>query len=536
MPRPRGRYAEPVLALEAVVAIGVAIVVSAVLAPRVRLPLALVQVIAGLLLGFIPALRDVQLPSEAVLLLFLPAILFWESITTSLREARRYVRVILLNGTILVVVTAFAAAGVGVWFGMPWAVAVVMGAALAPTDATAVGNLAGNLPLRQKTVLRAESLINDGTALVIYGIAVSVAVGATQLTPLAVTWELAVSYIGGIGIGFVVGFLGAFLRRIPSTAASNVGMILTPFLAFLAAELVHASGVLAVVVCGLIIGRRGPRVAHADARDQARSFWTLTTYILNGALFVLIGLELQVVLRDLPAAELGPGLMLGAAVWLALIAVRFVFTFATTGLIRALDRRPYQRTLRAPNRALVVGAFAGYRGAVSLAAALAIPLTVQGGADFPQRDLVVFACAVVIVLTLAVQGPLLPPLIRWAHLPVDDGADEIRLARTESSQAAMDALPRLAEDLGVEESVQLKIAHEIERHLGSLQADGSETTAADSARMREQYRDLRLAVMKVKRDAVLRLRDERRIDDTVLQTLQGELDIEEIRLTGREAE
>lgn len=524
------------LALEAIVAIGIALVVSAVLAPRLRLPLALVQVVAGVLLGFIPALRDVQLPSEAVLLLFLPAILFWESITTSLREARRYVRVILINGTLLVVVTAFAVAGVGAWFGMPWAVAVVMGAALAPTDATAVGNLAGGLPLRQKTVLRAESLINDGTALVIYGIAVSVAIGASALTPLEVTWELVVSYVGGVGLGFLIGFLGTYLRRIPSTAASNVGMIMTPFLAFLAAELVHASGVLAVVVCGLVIGRRGPRVARADARDQAQSFWTLTTYILNGALFVLIGLELQVVLRSLPPAELGPGLMLGVAVWIALIAVRFAFTFVTTGIIRAVDRRPYQRTLRAPSHALIVGGFAGYRGAVSLAAALAIPLTVQSGADLPQRDLIVFTTAVVIVLTLAVQGPLLPPLIRWAHFPLDDGATEMHLARSESSQAALDALPRLAEDLGIDDTVRVKISHEIERRLVALGSTDAETDAAATERAKEQYRALRLAVMNVKREAVLRLRDERRIDDTVMRTLQGELDIEEIRLTGREAD
>lgn len=530
------RYAGPVLALEAVVAIGIALVVSAVLAPRARLPLALVQVVAGVLLGFIPTLRDVQLPSEAVLLLFLPAILFWESITTSLREARRYVRVILINGTLLVVVTAFAAAAVGVWFGLPWAVAVVMGAALAPTDATAVGNLAGGLPLRQKTVLRAESLINDGTALVIYGIAVSVAVGASDITPLQVTWELAVSYIGGVGLGFAVGLVGAYLRRIPSTAASNVGMIMTPFLAFLAAELVHASGVLAVVVCGLVIGRRGPRVARADARDQAQSFWTLTTYILNGALFVLIGLELQVVLRSLPPTQFGLGIALGVAVWLALIAVRFAFTFTTTGIIRTLDRRPYQRTLRASNRTLVVGGFAGYRGAVSLAAALAIPLTVESGGEFPQRDLIIFATAVVIVLTLAVQGPLLLPLIRWAHLPVDDGAGEMRLARMESSQAALDALPRLAEDLGVDDAVRVKITHEIERHLVALAPDDGEADAEEAQRAKAQYRQLRLAVMNVKREAVLRLRDERRIDDTVMRSLQGELDIEEIRLTGRETE
>jgi Na+/H+ antiporter len=525
-----------VLALEAIVAIGVALVVAAVVAPRLRIPLALVQVIAGVLLGFVPALRHVELPSDAVLLLFLPAILFWESITTSLRESRRYIRVIVLNGTVLVIVTAFAVAGVGVWFGMPWVVALVMGAALAPTDATAVG-LAAGLPLRTRTILRAESLINDGTALVIFGLAVSVAAGAAEFTPWTVTWALAVSYIGGIAIGIVVGILGSYLRRIPQTIASNVGMITTPFIAFLAAELIHASGVLAVVVCGLVIAQQGARVARPDARDQARSFWTLTTYILNGTLFVLIGLELQVVVRALPSGELGFGILLGVIVWLALIVVRLAFTFTATGIIRALDRRPYQRTLRSPTRGLVMNAFAGYRGAVSLAAALAIPLTVQGGAAFPMRNLIVFVTAVVIVLTLGVQGPLFPLLARWARLGPDSAVDqERRLAMIESSRAALEALPALAASLDIDDDVRDQIMRETEHHLAALEVDGDSEDAAETARTKEQYTRLRLAAMHVKREAVLRLRDERRIDDTIVRAMGAQLDLEELRLTGREVD
>ena len=210
-------------------------------------------------------------------------------------------------------------------------------------------------------------------------------------------------------------------------------MILTPFLAFLAAELVHASGVLAVVVCGLLMSRRGPRVGRPEARDQARSFWTLTTYILNGALFVLIGLEVQVLVRGLPSSDLGFGILLGVVVWLALIVVRLAFTFIVTGIIRTVDRRPYQRTLRASTRALIMNSFAGYRGAVSLAAALAIPLDGRSRRrPFPMRDLIVFVTAVVIVLTLAIQGPLLPALIRWARLPAGNEDDERLLAQTEA--------------------------------------------------------------------------------------------------------
>lgn len=525
------------LALEAIVAIGLALVASAVIAPRARVPLAVVQIATGVLLGFIPALRDVELPSEAVLLLFLPAILFAESLTTSLRETRRFIRVILINGTILVVVTAFAVAGVGVVAGMPWAIALVMGAALAPTDATAVGNLAHGLPLRQRTVLRAESLINDGTALVIYGLAVTMAVGSQVLTPGVVAWDLAVSYIGGVAIGFVVGLIGTLFRRIPNTLASNVGMVVTPFLAFLAAELIHASGVLAVVVCGLLMAWRGPRVARAEAREQVLSFWNLTTYMLNGALFVLIGLELQVIVRQSTSVDLGFALLLGVAVWLALVVVRIAFTFLMTGILRTVDRRPYQRTLRSPTRALVLNAFTGYRGAVSLAAALAIPLTVQDGSDFPLRDLVVFVTAVVIVLTIAVQGPLLPVLIRWAHIP-DDGreAAERRLAETEASKAALEALPRLAAELRIDDDVRDRTIAETEERLAVLELDGDSDEAAESARAKDQYARLRLAAIHVKREAVLKLRNDRKIDDTVVRWLQARLDLEEIRISGRQEE
>jgi CPA1 family monovalent cation:H+ antiporter len=219
------------------------------------------------------------------------------------------------------------------------------------------------------------------------------------------------------------------------------------------------------------------------------------------------------------------------------MVVRLAFTFTATFIIRAVDRRPYQRTLRAPTRALLMNAFAGYRGAVSLAAALAIPLTVADGDAFPMRNLIVFVTAVVIVLTLGVQGPLFPLLVRWAHLPADSTAtEERRLAQIESSRAALEALPNLAAQLGIDDDVRDRIIRETEHHLAALEVDGDTEDGVETARMKEQYTQLRLASMHVKRETVLRLRDERRIDDTVVRDLGAQLDLEELRLTGREAE
>jgi CPA1 family monovalent cation:H+ antiporter len=244
----------------------------------------------------------VQLPPETVLLLFLPVMLFWESLTTSLRSIRRDFRYILPMSTLLVVASAFAVAAVAVLFGMPWEIALVLGAAVAPPDATAVAALGRLLPRRSFMKLKAESLTNDGTALVLYAIAVSLAVGG-QITPLMITWTVVVSYVGGILAGVVVAALAwLLLRQVRSTIAINVALLLVPFTAFMLAELIEASGVLAVVAAGVIVAYVNPGITTAASRRQAEAAWPFGVFLLNGALFVLIGLEVQWVVHRLAAA------------------------------------------------------------------------------------------------------------------------------------------------------------------------------------------------------------------------------------------
>lgn len=578
--------------LEVTVLLGLTILVGTLIAPRVRLALPLVLVIFGLLLGFVPELREVQLPPEVVLLLFLPVILFWESLTTSLRSIRRDFRYILPMSTLLVVASAFAAAGIAVLFGMPWEIALILGAAVAPPDATAVAALGRLLPRRTFMKLKAESLTNDGTALVLYAIAVSLALGG-QVTPLSVTWDVAVSYIGGIAAGAVVAALGyLLLRRSARTIVINVTLLLVPFSAFLAAEMIHASGVLAVVVAGLIVAYVSPRVTTAASRRQADAAWPFGVFLLNGALFVLVGLEVQYVVHEISGAAIGRLVLIALAVWATLFAVRYLFQ-----LLNALFQpRPVPRP--APgvrSRARAVSTVAGMRGAVSLAIALSVPAAVSEGGAVSGRDEIVFVTAGVILLSLLVQGPLLPMIVRWARFPVDHGeAEEYELAERAISGAALSALDDLAAEHGVGQEVRDRVRAEGYANLefanaralvreqalidaeaealddmldqpdalgiggpepdaggasASVATDASDggavlqmiATSADvdlaqrSPLIRhEEHTRLKLALIDRKREVLLGLRRTGTVDDVVVRRISARLDLEQVRLQGIE--
>jgi len=582
--------------LEVTVLLGLTILVGTLIAPRVRLALPLVLVIFGLLLGFVPQLREVQLPPETVLLLFLPVMLFWESLTTSLRSIRRDFRYILPMSTVLVVASAFAVAGIGVLFGMPWEIALILGAAVAPPDATAVAALGRLLPRRMFMKLKAESLTNDGTALVLYAIAVSLALGG-QITPLSVTLDVLVSYVGGIAAGVVVAALGyLLLRRTSSTIVINVALLLIPFTAFLVAEMVHASGVLAVVVAGLIVAYVSPRVTTASSRRQADAAWPFGVFLLNGALFVLIGLEVQYVVHESAAAAIGRLVLITLAVWATLLVVRYLFQLLNVLFQRQAGPRP-ARGARA--RARVVSTVAGMRGAVSLAIALSVPTSITEGGAINGRDEIVFVTAGVILLSLLVQGPLLPAIVRWARFPVDHVEDEeYELAERAISGAALAALDDLAAEHGVGQEVLDRVRSEgyqmlefanarslaREQALVDAEADAldemlgepdplsagtadigddpttgggtshaTEGKATDGTVLQmiatstdvdlaqrsplirhEEHTRLKLALIDRKREVLLGLRGAGTVDDVVVRRISARLDLEQVRLQGIE--
>ncbi|MFE6736736.1 Na+/H+ antiporter [Microbacterium sp. NPDC057650] len=567
--------------LEVTVLLGATIVVGAIIAPRIRLALPLVLVVLGLLLGFVPAMREIQLPPETVLLLFLPVMLFWESLTTSLRSIRRDFRYILPMSTVLVVASAFAVAGVAVLFGLPWEAALILGAAVAPPDATAVAALGRLLPRRMFMKLKAESLTNDGTALVLYAIAVSLAMGS-QITPLSVTWMVVVSYAGGIAAGVAVAGLGYLvLRRMTSTIVINVTLLLLPFTAFLMAELVEASGVLAVVVAGLIVAAIAPSMTTAASRRQADAAWPFGVYLLNGALFVLIGIEVQYVVHEISAAMIGWLALVTVAVWLVLLGVRLLFQLLTAPFSRHASTLPP----RTRARAWIVSTVAGMRGAVSLAIALSVPLATGAGDAVEGRDSVIFVTAGVILLSLLVQGPLLPAIVRWAKIPVDHVEDEeYEMAERAISGAALAALDELAAEHGVSEEVRDRARREgyealelanartlereralIDAEVGEMEAmlDEPDPLALESAvdptitgpaaplqmlavstdvdvlqrsplvRHDEATR-LKLALIERKRTVLHGLRRSGTVDDLIVRRIAARMDLEEVRLRGIE--
>ncbi|OHV05139.1 Na+/H+ antiporter [Mycobacterium talmoniae] len=520
--------------LVVVVALVATVVLGTVLGKRYRVGPPVLLIVLGSLLGLIPRFGQTQLDGEIVLLLFLPAILYWESMNTSFREIRANLRVIVLSSVGLVIATAVAVSWTARALGMEPHAAAVLGAVLSPTDAAAVAGLAKQLPRRPLTVLRAESIINDGTALVLFAVTVAVATGAPAIGPAALVGRFVGSYLGGIAAGLLVGWLVTLLRRrIDAPLEEGALSVLTPFAAFLLAQTLHCSGVVAVLVSALVLTYVGPRVIRARSRLQSFAFWDIATFLINGSLWVFVGVQIPGAVRGI--ADVHGGLrgavVLALAVTGVVIASRIAWVEGTTVLIRTLDRRPVQRTRRVGWRQRTVTSWAGFRGAVSLAAALAVPLTTRSGAPFPDRNLIIFVVSVVILVTVLVQGSTLPAVVRWARLPEDaTHADELQLARTRAVEAALEALPQVAGQLDVSPELLRRLQKEYEDQAALVAANSDDTAPNDVAERNELVRRVRLGVLEHKRQAVTELRDQNHIDDIVLRELQAAMDLEEVRL------
>ena len=518
--------------LVVIVALVSTVIVGTVLGRRWRVGPPVLLILLGSLLGLIPDFRDVHINGEIVLLLFLPAILYWESMNTSFREIRANARVIVLLSIGLVIATAVAVSWTARALGMESHAAAVLGAVLSPTDAAAVAGLAKKLPRRSLTVLRGESIVNDGTALVLYAVAVSVAVGGSPVGPLALTGRFVGSYLGGIVAGLLVSGLVILLRtRIDAPLEEGALSLVTPFAAFLVAQSFDCSGVVAVLVSAFMLTYFGPKVIRARSRLQAYAFWDITTFLLNGSLWVFVGIQIPSAVHGIDHVDGG----IRHAVYLALsvtgvvVASRFFWGEATTWVLRIIDRREVQRTRRVTWRQRMVTAWAGFRGAVSLAAALAIPLHTHSGQPFPDRSMIVFVVVIAILLTVIVQGTSLPAVVRWAKMP-DDVAheEELRLARTRGTQAALDSLPAVASEVGASEDLLHRVQQEYEKHALVVAAeDGSDDHLMQK---KELVRRIRLGALEHKRRAITQLRNQNLIDDIVLRELQAEMDLEEVQL------
>jgi CPA1 family monovalent cation:H+ antiporter len=507
-----------------------------VLAFRTRIPYPILLVLGGAGIGFIPGMPDAGLDPDVVLLIFLPPLLYAAAFFSSLRDLRANLRPIsqLAIGLVAVTVCGIALVAHAVIHGLSWEAAFVLGAVLSPTDAVAASAIAGQVgaPRRFVTIIEGESLVNDSTALIAYKFAIGAALtGSFSLLDAAGT--LAVNAVAGVAIGYAVGRIVAEARRRIDDAPTEITIsLMTPYFAYLPAEAAGVSAVLAAVTAGIVLGWRSPELITPATRIQAFSFWEILVFVLNAALFVLLGLQLPDVI-DGAADDFSAATLAGyaGAVSAALIALRFLGVFAATYGPWLVARRSRRRHAPAPWRLTFLVAWSGMRGAVSLAAALAIPFATGAGSGFPARDLIVFLTYAAILATLVLQGLTLPWLIRMLGVE-DDGKGEAREVKARM-KAAKAAIARIEELLGAEwvrEESATRMRGLYEYRIRRFKArfdDGDDGAIEDQS---QAYQRLRREVLEAERAAIVAMRNDGFISDEVMHRIERDLDLEDARL------
>ncbi len=521
---------------ETVLALLVGVAFLALAARRLGVPTPALFVIGGLLVALVPGLPAVTFDPQLVFLVFIPPLLYRASLLASYRDVRANLRPILSLGVGHVLFTMAAVAWVAhrVVRGLPWASAFALGAVVSPPDVAAATAFLRRLPLPRRivTILEGESMVNDAAAIVAYRMAVTAAVTGTFSFAAAGVRFLLVS-VGGVAVGLAVGWLlGQVRRHIHDPEVENTISLLTGYAAYLPAEHLGVSGILAVVATGLYLGRVGPRIVAADTRVQNSGMWDVVVFVLEGLIFIITGLALRPILGSL-TGPFGRYLAWGAVlVSLTVIVARVVWVFPATYLPRLLSRRVRQRDPYPPWRFPAVVSWVGLRGADSLVLAAAIPTVTAAGTPFPGRDLIIAITFAVILVTLLGEGFTLAPLLRWLGVR-ETGEEERReetAARLQASEAALARLEQLAAAQWMHPETLAhtrdRYHHRARRYRG--QADGvaeggEETISAADRRLVQE-------LLTVERRELIRLRDEGAISDAVMRRVQRDLDLEELLL------
>jgi CPA1 family monovalent cation:H+ antiporter len=494
------------------------------LSRRAGLPYPIALVLGGGALGFIPKSPQLEFDPQFLLVLVLPPILYQAALLTSWRDFKANLRTIGLLAIGLVIVTTLVV-GAALKFlipDIPWAVAFAFGAIVSPPDAVAATAILSkiNMPRRIVTVLEGESLVNDASGLVLYKFAVAAALsGVFSLFEASVQFVLV--SIGGIAIGMLLAALFVAIHRYLGDPFIEVLLSLAvPYLAYVTAESVHVSGVLAVVAAGLLRGRYSPKMVSAEMRILARSAWNLLVFMLNSLIFILIGLQLSDIVSRLEGYTGWQLAADGLAISMVAILVRFGWVYFAEYVPAWLGRLARKKTSPPlPGEAFIVS-WCGMRGIVSLAAAAALP------PQIPYRDLLIFLAFVVILVTLVLQGLTVAPLIRRLKLGTDHSTrDELRLARTAMGKAALAAVGRAAGEGGALPEVIERIRAELAEHMAAASplAEMPDSSHAHATRVR-------LAAVHAARDELIRLWQEGTISDEVLHHVEEELDYDESRL------
>ncbi|MEH0111265.1 Na+/H+ antiporter [Tersicoccus sp. MR15.9] len=512
----------------------VTVLVVAPLARRLGVAAPLALVVVGIGASFLPFVPHEPIDPEIILTGLLPPLLYASAIGVSLLDVRSEARPILLLSIGLVAFTAFGV-GLAVWWLLPigFAAAFAIGAVVAPPDAvsaSAIGRTIG-LPRRVLTMLEGESLLNDATALVLFGTALSAMSGAASFG--SVTGGFLLSALGGAGVGVVVAWIIGQVHVRVTNPSVNTGLsLITPWLAFEPAEAIHGSGVLAVVVAGLIIAHRSPEQQNALSRISQSTNWRTVQFLLENLVFLIIGLQLSTILGAVGETQIGavPIIALCAAVFIAVVALRFIWVFVTRFAV-VLGRGAEGRPLSVPESAVL--AFAGMRGVVTLAAAFALP------PETPRREVLVLIAMVVAVGSVLIEGSLLPAFARWVGVR-GPGRSEDALQEAHAVQRVMEAGVQRLDEIDEAHAMDPETVDELrrmaERRINrSWEALGSQTEHKTPA---QTYRALRIKMLRAERDEALRIRADRGVDHAVLQRVMDSLDMEEavVLSAGGEAE
>jgi Na+/H+ antiporter len=512
---------------------------AALLARRIYVAPAILLLLAGTALAFVPEMPSLELPPELVLLLVLPPLIYSASVAMSWREFKHNLRPIILLSVGCVIFTAFAvAAATHYLIGLPWNVGFLLGAIVAPPDVVAPLAIARKLgmPRRILVILEGEGLANDATALILYRFAVAaISTGMFSLPEAAGTFVVIVA--GEVLFGAAVGWLSLRMRHRARDPQVEITLsLITPYIAYWIPEHFGGSGVIATVACGLYISWNGPLLISSATRLQGIFFWDLVIYLIEGLLFLLTGFQMRLLFEKSKAFPLDDILSATALVAIIVIVARFAWVFPATYLPRLLNKRLRARDPMPSWRTVFVIAFTGVRGAVSLAAALALPLALPGGEDFPYRDLILFVSFGVIFITLVGLGLGLPPVVRW--LGVAQAGREEHLAeheseisaRREALAAALKSLDAIADDRELSDEVVklLRARHETRANQlpDSLDPDKHDVSTTGTALTRELISAERKFIHLLLRDG--------KITDEIRRRIERDLDLEEASLANRE--
>ena len=512
-----------------------------------KFPLPVLLVFAGLIIGFVPQLPDLALDPDVVFVIILPPLLYDAASRTSWHEFRTSIKPISALAITLVLFTTVAVAATAHFFipGFSWPLAFVLGAVVSPPDAVAASGIIKGLGLNKKviTILEGESLVNDASALIAYRYAV-----AAVTTGTFVFWKAGLEFLwvagAGVGIGVIIGYLFVLAhKKIDNPLVETSLTLLAPFVSYLAAEQFHLSGILAVVTTGLVISWRSPEVFSYQARMRIRVVWDTLIFLMHGFVFILIGLQLPTIIRNLGQYLVFQYLGYGLLISLVAIFVRILWVFGGAYWMNlSRKKKNAEGELTETNdqgeiwKNVLVVAWTGTRGVISLAAALALPFFLADGTKFPNRDPIIFISFVVIFVTLVVQGMSLPLLIRWLKIkPQDNTIEEEKEIQLFLATSTLDFIEK--EFAGtVDSKIQQQLAN---KYAGLIQNLTKELRRQKKARHKDMPieppppTELQLAqieIAKFRRELLLKLHKDGEYSDGAIRKIEREMDIDELKL------